>query len=168
MHESVMAWVKKKVARHGLAELQTLEIGSANVNGSVRQFFTGPYLGVDLEQGPGVDLVVQPGYIPLPDASFAVIVSTEALEHDVRPWDTLCECARLLRPGGWLLLTCRGFHQGGCFPFHNPPDRWRFSSDAMRTMTQDAGLNLLELKSDPQVPGWFLLARVPSIESATT
>ena len=67
MHESVLSFVELQVSSLGVADKRALEIGSANVNGSVRSNFTGPYLGIDLAPGPGVDLVVPGGLIPLPD-----------------------------------------------------------------------------------------------------
>jgi SAM-dependent methyltransferase len=52
---------------------------------------------------------VQPGRpIDLPDASADGVVSFQVLEH---VWDLdwyLGECRRLLRPGGWLLLSTHG------------------------------------------------------------
>jgi 2-polyprenyl-3-methyl-5-hydroxy-6-metoxy-1,4-benzoquinol methylase len=41
----------------------------------------------------------------LPDAAFDRIISFEMYEHLERPLDYLQECARLLRPGGELLLS---------------------------------------------------------------
>ncbi len=156
MHESVLSFVELQVSSLGVADKRALEIGSANVNGSVRSNFTGPYLGIDLAPGPGVDLVVPGGLIPLPDDYVDVIVSTEALEHDPRPWVTFTEMARLLRHGGTLLLTCRGFDERGAFQYHNPPDRWRFSAEVLRLMAEDAGFEVELLIPDPQVIGFFM------------
>jgi ubiquinone/menaquinone biosynthesis C-methylase UbiE len=52
--------------------------------------------------------------IPVPDASFDVILCTEVLEHVVEPIRAIHELARILRPGGWLILTAplgSGLHQ---------------------------------------------------------
>jgi ubiquinone/menaquinone biosynthesis C-methylase UbiE len=43
--------------------------------------------------------------IPLPDRSLDAIVCTEVIEHVVDPMATVKEFARLLKPGGKLLLT---------------------------------------------------------------
>lgn len=168
MHESVLAFVELQVKSLDLADKRTLEVGSADVNGSVRQFWTGPYLGIDLAPGPGVDLVVPGGLIPLPNDYVDVIVSTEALEHDPRPWVTLTEMARLLIPGGTLLLTCRGFDERGAFPHHNAPDLYRYSMQALRVLAEDAGFDVEVLIPDPQVIGFFMrstlsLPHAPSI-----
>jgi len=43
--------------------------------------------------------------IPAPDASFDAVVCTEVLEHVPEPIKAVRELARLLRPGGLMLLT---------------------------------------------------------------
>jgi FkbM family methyltransferase len=56
--------------------------------------------------------------IPVPDASFDVVLCTEVLEHVPRPIEALQEMARIVRPGGRLLITAplgSGMHQ---VPYH--------------------------------------------------
>lgn len=93
-----------------------LEIGSLDVNGSVRGVFPGaaPYVGIDLAPGPGVD-VVATGHDFGPDEAFAIVVTTECLEHDPAWRTTLANIVRVLRPGGALILTCAttGRHEHG-------------------------------------------------------
>lgn len=43
--------------------------------------------------------------IPVPDDAFDTILCTEVLEHVPEPIKAVREMARILRPGGWLLLT---------------------------------------------------------------
>ena len=43
--------------------------------------------------------------LPFEDSSFDLAYSIEVVEHLHRPYDFLRECARVLRPGGWLVLT---------------------------------------------------------------
>jgi len=45
--------------------------------------------------------------LPLASASFDFVVSLEILEFTPRPNETLSELVRVLRPGGWLLITNR-------------------------------------------------------------
>lgn len=83
-----------------------LEIGSLDVNGSVRSLVdASPWVGIDLDVGPGVDVVAS-GHDFGADGSFATVVSSECLEHDPGWADTLRNAVRVLRPGGLLLLTC--------------------------------------------------------------
>ena len=65
------------------AEKKVLEIGSLDINGSVRQFFLDcEYHGVDLEPGPGVDHVGQGQDIDFADDYFDTVISTECFEHN--------------------------------------------------------------------------------------
>jgi SAM-dependent methyltransferase len=93
---------------------RVVEIGSRNINGTVRDLFHKcRYTGVDLEEGEGVDVVED--YANYLDSSFLeigtlydVIVSCEALEHD-RYWGiTLERMYYALKPGGLLLVTAAG------------------------------------------------------------
>lgn len=137
-----------------------LDVGSQDINGSVRPYFRhANYLGVDIVAGPGVDRVIIPG--DLPPGPYDTVVSTEMLEHDLRPWRSIEAMAGVLKPGGHLLLTARGFDERGVFDIHCLPDRWRFSSEAIAVMVEDAGLTVIESVSDPWAPGWFCVARHP-------
>jgi SAM-dependent methyltransferase len=156
MHPSVYDWVAAKVAEHNLTAADTLEVGSYNVNGSVRDLFTGPYIGVDMRPGPGVDHVATADRLPFDDDMFEVVVSTEMLEHDPTFWLSIPEMARVLRPGGHLLLTARG---NGFPPHEYPSDYWRFEPEAFRLLFALAGLATLEVTADyPANPGVFGLA----------
>jgi SAM-dependent methyltransferase len=56
--------------------------------------------------------------IPVPDASFDIILCTEVLEHVPEPILALKEMARIVKPGGRLLITAplgSGLHQ---LPYH--------------------------------------------------
>lgn len=173
MHESVMAWVAEQVKGLGaLAQLDVLEVGSCDVNGSVRGLFKGchSYLGIDVADGPGVDVVYvanRPGLLHeyeddgLRQAAFDVVVSTEMLEHSRRPWDDFFNFSWWLRRHGHLVVTARGFHANGAFGWHNPPDRWRFGPGVLTMMAIDVGFSDVTELLDPQVPGWFLSARTP-------
>lgn len=160
MHRSVMEWMTKTVAEHGLAELDVLEVGSQDVNGTVRPLFTGPYLGVDIAPARGVDQVADAQDLSMfPDGMFDVVVSTEMLEHCPRPWVAVREMARVCSPGGFVVLTARGYDERGCWEVHGyPHDFYRFSDRAMRLLAEDAGLTVLECSRDPEGPGWLLVS----------
>ena len=161
MHSSVLAFVKNEVATRGLAGLDTLEVGSANVNGSSRWFFTGSYWGIDWQEGPGVDEVCSAHATRFLDGAFDVVVCTEMLEHDTKPWLSVAEMARVLKPFGVLLLTARGFDAKGCFQYHNPPDNYRYSAAAIEALLENAGLLVEGVWHDPEAEGYFAVAVKP-------
>jgi SAM-dependent methyltransferase len=87
---------------------RVLEIGSYDVNGSVREVFAaaGDYVGVDLTEGPGVDVVSFGHEYAAADESFDAAVSGECFEHDPHWRETFTNMVRLTRPGGLVAFTC--------------------------------------------------------------
>lgn len=86
--------------------VSVLEVGSYNVNGSVRDYFKTPskYVGVDWRPGPGVDLVSFAHDLKL-ETQFDVVISASMLEHD-RHWEkSLRSMVRFLKEDGILLLS---------------------------------------------------------------
>jgi SAM-dependent methyltransferase len=84
------------------------------------------YISCDLS-GP-VDIVLEPGQrVHLADATVSGVVSFQVLEH---VWDLhwyLGECHRILKPGGWLLLSTHG-----AWPYHaHPTDFRRWTRDGL-------------------------------------
>lgn len=183
MHPTVLRYVAAKLAErathHGPLDHRhdVLEVGSYDVNGSVRPLFptASRYVGVDIVGGPGVDRVYDGLRLPFSASGFDVVVSTEMLEHCARPWRIVAEMARVVRPGGLVILTARGWvvtkrwldsagvevGEVATFGYHNPPDLWRYSGEAMRELALDAGLVVLDVTQDGLVPGWFLTAVKP-------
>ncbi|MCX7760075.1 MAG: methyltransferase domain-containing protein [Hydrogenothermaceae bacterium] len=84
-----------------------LDIGSLDINGNNKEFFENcGYIGVDLNYGRNVDIVCKGHELLLPDSTFDVVISTEALEHDPFYPETLKNMYRLLKPGGLFVFTC--------------------------------------------------------------
>lgn len=164
MHGSVSAWVAEQVSANGLAAKNTLEVASFAQSDlpehcPTRHLFTGPFIGVDKRPGPNVDRVADASDLPFADSTFDVVVCTEMLEHDLYPWGSVREMARVLSPGGCLILTARGFDDRGCYPVHDHPvDYWRFTPGAVFAMLDVAGLVGITTMIDPECPGVFATA----------
>ncbi len=65
-----------------------------------------------------IDLVSDITAIPAPDASFDVILCSEVLEHVPEPTHALDEFARLLKPGGVMILTAPFASNVHMAPYH--------------------------------------------------
>lgn len=155
MHASVMSFVAG-LPKELWTGKRVLEVGSCNVNGSVRSIIQSSakeYVGVDIDEGLGVDRVCDAGMLHLvyDPESFDVVISTEMLEHAER-WDNALENMKaVVKPGGYLILTTRSYG----FPFHNPPDHWRFE---IHHLAKEMMGWQCSFSNDPQVPGVFMVA----------
>ena len=91
-----------QVARHMTADwtgCSIVEIGSANVNGSIRPFFKGSqYTGVDLAAGPGVEVVASGHDVALPADSVDLAISCECFEHNPDVARHVRELHRMTKP----------------------------------------------------------------------
>ena len=84
-----------------------LEIGSLDVNGSVRSFFTATrYTGVDVATGPGVDEVCQGQLVGHPSGIFDVVISCECMEHNPFWVETVSNMFRMVKPSGLVIVSC--------------------------------------------------------------
>jgi SAM-dependent methyltransferase len=87
---------------------KVLEVGSLDINGSVRQFFQDcDYTGLDLAQGKGVDIVSIAHEFIQPE-TYDVVISSEMLEHDEHWEKSLKQMYANLKPGGLFILSCAG------------------------------------------------------------
>lgn len=88
--------------------MRILEVGSYDLNGTVRDFFRDAktYVGVDLIAGPGVDRVISGHEIDLGSDTLDLAMSCESLQHNPYWFETFQNMTRLTRPGGLVVFTC--------------------------------------------------------------
>ncbi len=102
------------------------------------------YVGVDVTQnkfGTVTDVVPPNSPLPYQDNSFDTVVSTQVLEHVSEPKFYLSEAARVLRPGGNLILTCPGTYM-----LHEEPfDFFRYTEHGLRYLLESNGISILVL-----------------------
>jgi len=89
------------------SQKRILEIGSYNVNGSIRPFFQGStYVGVDIIAGPDVDVVCSGEKVSDPDNTYDLTVSCECFEHNPKWCETFMNMHRMTKAGGIVHFTC--------------------------------------------------------------
>jgi SAM-dependent methyltransferase len=90
------------------AGTRVLEIGSLDINGSVRAFFPKParYVGIDVAAGPGVDRVCLGHEFHDDEGRWDAVLSCESFEHNPHYRETFTNMIRLARPGALVLFTC--------------------------------------------------------------
>jgi SAM-dependent methyltransferase len=152
MHKSSlekMATFREQYLSERVGEpLQVLDLGSQDVNGSYRAFFSEPgwkYTGIDMAEGNNVDIVLKTPYTwtEIRSSSTDVVISGQAFEHIQYFWITMLEIARVLKPGG---MCCIVAPSSG--PEHRYPlDCWRFYPDGMSSLAFFAQMEVLEAKT---------------------
>jgi SAM-dependent methyltransferase len=101
------------------------------------------YITLDIDPHSGADIIADICNMPhVPSESFNTIIVTEVLEHTTNPFLAVAELHRILRQGGYLLVTT---------PFnlriHGPsPDCWRFTEEGLKILFEGR-FEILELKS---------------------
>ena len=110
-------------------DLTILEIGSQDVNGSLRSVCPAghSYIGVDFVKGKGVDvLLTDPYKLPFEDSSIDICLSSSVFEHSEMFWVLFLEILRVLKPNGLFYLNVPSNGD-----FHRyPVDCWRFYPDS--------------------------------------
>ena len=163
----------KRLRDEGHLKMPILEVGSLNVNGSVRDLFDRYwYFGIDRKPGPGVDRVLDvrkaarflnPTKITETINGFSAygtVLCLEVIEHDPNPFEVLEAIESLLYAGGRLVLTTRGIG----YPLHDEPeDYWRFTVHGVRRLIESAHLepiSIEEVQDSPHGTGIYAFAEM--------
>lgn len=120
-------------------KLSILDVGSYDVNGTYKKFFnylTWEYIGIDIEEGPNVDVVAKAPYNWGIDQQFDVVISGQCIEHvpDVKLW--FQELDKVVKVGGLVFLIAPNNNQA---EHRFPVDCWRIFPDGMKWLFTDVG-----------------------------
>lgn len=106
------------------------------------------YIGIDVEdsgRSPKLkkpDIFYNGDTFPLAEASVDVVLCTQVLEHVPTPAKLLSECSRVLKPGGYLLLTVPF-----CWEEHETPyDYCRWSAFGLTRLIGEADLQIVNIQ----------------------
>ena len=114
-----------------------LEIGSLDINGSVRQFFEScNYVGCDLGVGKGVDIIAHGHMLDYEDNHFDTSISCECFEHDQHWVKTFAKMIALVHDDGLIVFSCattgRAEHGTHAHGANEAP----FTNDYYRNLTE--------------------------------
>jgi len=117
--------------------------------GDLRGFFPDKkYVGTDMRQGKGVDLVLDLHKIDLPDETAGSALLIDTLEHVEFCRIAMAEVHRILRPGGLIVITS---HMR--FPVHAyPNDYWRFTQEGFRSLLHQFSYSSVGFLGDQNFP----------------
>lgn len=170
MNGEVQDFVERCVNQYPTIAGRVLEVGSRDICGSARRWFTKDgqqkepterfpeYVGIDIVEGALVDEIVNAHALVarFGAESFDVVISTSALEHDDAFWVTMWQIRKILRSGGYLILTVPSWK--GCPP-HCEHDYWRFMPEGVREMLDR--FEILEFDDTTSINDIMALARKP-------
>jgi len=158
MHISVHQFFGKDTDASMFTDKEIIEVGSLNVNGTVRDFIMEfkpkSYIGIDIIEGNGVDKILSAEHLikEFGKDSFDTVVSTEMLEH-AENWR---ECVDNMKAvcRDWMIISTRG----PGFPHHEyPHDCWRYTQADFERIFADFDTKLLI--DDWMEPGIFYIGR---------
>lgn len=172
MHLANRQWwqlCEKKYAPYFKNVDRVLEVGSLNINGSVRDHFQNikTYIGVDWRQGPCVDLISLAHEMEFGE-KFNTIISCSMLEHDPYWEQSITRMVELLRDDGALFLS---WGAALCAPheIHTAPDKQYHALPAGKVLNllKDLGMYVHEFRYEASMPcrigtdkGWGEVAAV--------
>jgi SAM-dependent methyltransferase len=118
------------------------------------EYVTQDWPGTVHEGARGADVIADLHDLPVEDAVFDAVLCTEVLEHVAEPARVLDELARVLRPGGSVLITVPfvgGLHE-------EPHDHYRYTSHGLRGLLGRAGFTGIDV--EPLTGYWATLSHV--------
>jgi len=151
--------------RHWVPKVEgpVLEVGSREYGStaSFRGFYAGAeYVGLDMAEGEGVDVVVdlRRTIEPLAQGHFALAICCSVLEHVDRPWTFTENLTRLVRPGGLLYMSVPWAWRYHAYP----DDYFRFSHRGVIALFGDFEWRAMYYSTT--VPGEFVAIEPPAGE----
>jgi SAM-dependent methyltransferase len=130
---------------------RVIEVGSYCVDGSLRPIIEswspGEYVGVDIQPGPGVDVLCPAEKLveEFGKDSFDVVISTCVLEH-IKNWkESVSNMKNVCKPNGILLIIVPSEWAFHAFPH----DYWRFTKEDMINIFEDCNIAILKEDDSP-------------------
>lgn len=138
----VARWYGTVLPAHATGRLLDLGCGKVPLFEAYRQT-TESVTCVDWRDGPHIDQACDlTAPLPLPSASFDTIILSDVLEHLPEPALLWAEMARLLTPGGKVLLNVPFFYQ-----IHEEPhDYYRYTRFALARFAETNGFQIVSLE----------------------
>jgi len=143
-YKSLFANLHSAISRFAKGRLIDIGCGNKPYTEWVNKVCT-EYIGVDIIQSDRnmVDIICDATQITLPDASFDTVLSSQAIEHIAEHGKVINEAFRLLKPGGYFIVSAPMY-----WPLHEEPyDYFRFTKHGFKFLLENTGFEVKEIKS---------------------
>lgn len=118
---------------------KVLDVGAGHFDRYSNYFSATQYTKMDVHAGENVDVVGTADHIPFPAESFDSVVCTQVFEHLAFPFESAKEIARVLKPGGHLLVTVPQANE-----LHEEPyDFFRYTPFGLESLFSGAGFSVV-------------------------
>jgi SAM-dependent methyltransferase len=127
-------------------DLEILDVGSYDVNGNFKKLFENPnwnYVGLDMVEGPNVDIISKDEYDFGIEKEFDVVISGNCLEHVEAPWKWIKQIEKVTKKNG-IVCIITPFSIG---EHRFPVDCWRILPDGYKYLLEkESDFELIESK----------------------
>ncbi|MFL5804450.1 MAG: class I SAM-dependent methyltransferase [Roseiflexaceae bacterium] len=143
------------IASSGYARGRLLDVGCGNRPYEPWLRDVGEYVGLDVNYQTGSPTVSGFAYaLPFAASSFDTVFSTQTLEHVEAPHLAVAEMVRVLRPGGYLILTAPQ-----TWRLHEQPyDFYRYTRYGLQYLLEQNGLRVVSIKAQGGV--WATVGQI--------
>ena len=147
--------IRREIFRAWLARIPGNNLSVLDLGGRIQPYRTllngrvQKYVAVDLRKSPLVDLIGDGTHLPLSSSMFELVLCTQVLEYVPQPAAVVAELYRVLKPGGFLVLSVPSV-----FPRDSDEDTWRFLPTSLRVLLS----SFAELEIAPEgtsIAGFF-------------
>lgn len=130
-------------------EFGALQVPGQEGYADLRYIFPGmEYVGCDIQEGVGVDRVLDLHSIDLPPETAGTVLMMDTIEHVERFWDALKEVHRILKPNGVFAMSSLMD-----FPIHRfPSDYWRFTPFGFECLLKEYPFSFVEFVGEELFP----------------
>lgn len=130
-------------------EFGSLQVPNQEGFADLRPIFPGKeYIGCDMQEGPGVDRILNLHDIDLPPKAVGTVLMLDTLEHVEFVRRATQEAYRILKPNGILVISSVMKFRIHSYPY----DYWRFTPEAFKSLLKPFASSFVDFAGNKQFP----------------